>query len=60
MYKINPERPDIEMEIVHTFRYEAEEAGDARDGTMCIKLASADKRYSLICTLEDLEKLKKM
>lgn len=53
MYKINPERPDIELEVVRTFRYEAENEADPRDGVMCMELASQDKRYHVTCTLEE-------
>ena len=53
MYRVNPERPDVEMEVVRTFRYEAENDADPRDGVMCMELASPDKRYRVTCTLEE-------
>jgi hypothetical protein len=57
MYSVNPERPDILLNVVRTFRYKAEERNDPREDTPCVELRSDDGRYNLICTAEQFSTL---
>jgi hypothetical protein len=56
-YMVNAEKPEIRMDVVRTFRYQAEEEGDKRDGTPCVELKSEDGRYGLICSADDFATL---
>ena len=56
-YTPNSERSDIRMSVVRTFRYEAEEEHDPRDGTACVELKTADGRYGLVCSAEQFAAL---
>lgn len=43
----------IKMSVIRTFTYEAPEGEDtSQNGTSCVELCSADKRYSLITDVD--------
>ena len=58
-YIVNPERLDIKMSVVRTFRFQAETEDDPRDNMACVELQSDGDggRYSLVCSADDFSKM---